>query len=603
MAQSKRSIDSLRANLKEIEKNDTTYYTINSTYFVDYYFKVNIDSAIYFIQKSIEITKRRNWAESEVQLMNQLAFAYQQKGLVFKAIDLNYKALILANKLNKPQLTIYIFRVLGTAYYDLKKYDKAQDLLNSAYDLAVKYKDQHEQLATLNALGNLSIETGDYIMAEQFYEKAIVVAEELKDFHSNAIAFHNLAQALSLQNRFDEALPLFEESIKMHTTEEATNSLSSVYVDLASHYFRQKKYAKSLESGNKAFDLSQKSGSDEFLINSLFWKYKNLKALGRHKEALITFENYYKLKELSTQEEVDKRIKSLQFEYELSQKETEILSKNLDIVKKDNQNLSLQKNRTYLILLVLLMLFIAGFLFYNRLKLRSLNVVLDSKVRERTSELENANEVLIRKNEEISQALFKGQTIERKRVAVELHDNLSSLLSAIKMSFGAIDTNKYSEKEKEIYLSLKDMMNNAYTEVRNISHNIMPEELERIGLQATVINLVKKLNTSNLIQFSFHDLVKKRLDSKFEVNLYSIILEIINNIIKHSNATSASITIGIIDNKVIMKAEDNGIGVSNEITSGQGMKNMTTRIQALNGDLEIKSDNQTGTEIIITIPV
>lgn len=602
-AQSKKTIDSLRAKLPEIEKNDTTYYTINSTYFVDYYFKVNIDSAIYFIQKSIEITKRRNWVESEVQLMNQLAFAYQQKGLVFKSIDLNYKALILANKLKKPQLTIYINRVLGTAYYDLKKYDKARELLNLAYQLALKYRDQYEQLATLNSLGNLAIETADYKKAEQFFRKTIEVAQELKDSHSNAVAYHNLAQALSLQNRFKEASPLFDESIKIHTQEKATNSLSSVYVDLASHYFRQNKYEKSLALGNIAFRLSQKGGSDEFLIKSLFWKFKNLQRLGRHKEALIDFENYYKLKELSTQEEVDKRIKSLQYEYDLSQKETEILSKNLDLVKKENQNLSLQKNRTYLILLVFVMLMIAGFLFYNRFKLRNLNAVLDTKVRERTAELENANEVLIRKNEEISQALFKGQTIERKRVAVELHDNLSSLLSAMKMSFGAINTNNYTEKEKDIYLGLKDMMNNAYTEVRNISHNIMPEELERIGLQATIENLLNKINMSNQIQFTFNDLVKKRLDSKFELNLYSIALEIINNIIKHSKATSANITLEAFYNSVKLKAKDNGIGVSIEITNGQGMKNMKTRVQALNGVMEIKSENQTGTEIIITIPV
>jgi signal transduction histidine kinase len=300
---------------------------------------------------------------------------------------------------------------------------------------------------------------------------------------------------------------------------------------------------------------------------------------------------------------VDKRIKSLQLEYDLSQKETEILSKNLDLVKKENQNLSLQKNRTFLILLVLLMLSVAGFLFYNRFKLRNLNAVLDTKVRERTTELENANEVLIRKNEEISQALFKGQTIERKRVAVELHDNLSGLLSAIKMSFAAINTKNYTEKEKEIYLGLKDMMNNAYTEVRNISHNIMPEELERIGLQATIDNLIKKLNTSNQIQFTFCDLVKKRLDSKFELNLYSITLEIINNIIKHSKATSAKITLEAVNDSVRLKAKDNGIGVGNEITNGQGMKNMKTRVQALNGDMDIKAENQTGTEIIITIPV
>lgn len=82
------------------------------------------------------------------------------------------------------------------------------------------------------------------------------------------------------------------------------------------------------------------------------------------------------------------------------------------------------------------------------------------------------------------------------------------------MNLGALDTRNYSDAEKKIYGGLKSMLADAYTEVRNISHNILPGELEKMGLAVTIENLVKKLNLNGIINFEFLNQTSERIDSK-----------------------------------------------------------------------------------------
>ncbi|MBK6979802.1 MAG: tetratricopeptide repeat protein [Cytophagaceae bacterium] len=235
-AQSKKTIDSLRAKLPEIEKNDTTFFTTNATFFIPYYFKNNIDSSIYFIEKSIFISKRNKWIESEIGTLNNLAFAYTKKGLYFKSIDINYKALMLAEREKKQAFAYLIKRLLGESYMSLGQYPMAESLLKSSYLDAIKNGDEYEQLANLNQLGNLYKEQKRYIEAEAYYKKALPIAIKMNDKHTLGVAYHNLALSLSLQKKTKEALQLFEKSFALHKSENSYYSLGNLNVDLAELY-------------------------------------------------------------------------------------------------------------------------------------------------------------------------------------------------------------------------------------------------------------------------------------------------------------------------------------------------------------------------------
>src|SRR5207237_9048760 len=130
----------------------------------------------------------------------------------------------------------------------------------------------------------------------------------------------------------------------------------------------------------------------------------------------------------------------------------------------------------------------------QKLEIESLNTGLEEKVQQRTAELERANDQLRAKNREIADALLRGQTQERKRVAADLHDNLGGLLAAIKVSLGALDPGRMPEREQLIYNNLLTMTKEAYAEIRYLSHNLQPEELEKQGLIKALTRLTEKLN-------------------------------------------------------------------------------------------------------------
>ena len=148
------------------------------------------------------------------------------------------------------------------------------------------------------------------------------------------------------------------------------------------------------------------------------------------------------------------------------------------------------------------------------------------------------NRRLVRKNREIREATLKGQKIERRRVAADLHDNLGGMMSAIRLTIEAMDHAKFNPKEKEVYQNVLSMTRQAYNEVRLLSHNLQPEELEKFGLTEALQRLMDKLNYSQLIRFSLIMNPLRKLSKELEFNLYSISLELSSNIIKHSGLRS-----------------------------------------------------------------
>ncbi|WP_255069769.1 tetratricopeptide repeat protein [Lacihabitans sp. LS3-19] len=602
LAQSKKTIDSLRVLLPEIEKNDSLFFLVNSKYFIDYYANTNLDSSIYFIEKSINIAKKNKWLGSEIGLYSSLAFAYNTKGLVFKAIEINYQALMLAEKNKRPELSYPIERVLGESYLSLKQYEKAKDLIFKAYINSIKFKDQFEQFANLTALGNLFLELKELKEAESNYRKALELSSVMNDAHFQGLSYHNLALALSKQNKNEEALLLFDKSLNLHKSENHQYSLGNLKVDISEVLFLENQFKKSIKNAEEALNHGSISNSPEIISKANFLLFKNHKALKNKNLALSFFEKYIALKDSLNQEDFEKRINSLKLEYDNTLKEAQISSQKVELLKKDNENLILHRNRNLFISISLLVILIASFLIFNRLQLKKMNKNLETKIEERTSEIAEANRVLIRKNEEISQALFKGQNIERKRVASELHDNLSSLLSALKMSLSAINTQGFNDSEKHIYKGVQEMMSNAYREVRNISHNILPEELETLGLAGTLQNVFEKINRAGNLKIEFENTTNQRFDTKIEFNLYSVCMELINNIIKHSEASKVKISLSETTNIAELIISDNGKGFSIQEVSGNGLKNVKNRIEAINGTLKIDSKPEAGTQIKIHVP-
>ena len=209
-----------------------------------------------------------------------------------------------------------------------------------------------------------------------------------------------------------------------------------------------------------------------------------------------------------------------------------------------------------------------------------------------------------------TRAMMKGQEEERKRVAKELHDGLGQSLSAMNMHLGVLDKDKakFSDKSLKSIKNLKELLENTIIEVKSISYDLMPKILESYGLVKALNYLCEVMDDSGKINLKMQTFgIKERMDPEVEVTLYRITQELINNVIKHAAARNISIQLIKHDQSLVLMVEDDGIGFetmrSKSDVKGLGLKNISTRVNSLNGSFYIDSLQGKGTTITIELPL
>ena len=218
--------------------------------------------------------------------------------------------------------------------------------------------------------------------------------------------------------------------------------------------------------------------------------------------------------------------------------------------------------------------------------------------------LKNKQIQALKQDKEISnlEALIDGEEKERKRIAQELHDGLNGDLSAIKYRLSTLEDAPMDAENHDNLIQIITMIDNACSQVRSISHNLIPTSILDFGLVETLNEYCEKINFSLPLNIELQYFGNSNvLDKKTETVIYRIIQELINNIIKHSLATTAIVQLNFHESELFITVEDNGIGFDlNSAKRGLGLKNIYSRVDFLNADLEINSNDQ-GSSYHITI--
>lgn len=625
----RQKIDSLKNDLKKIEAMSPSLVkdTLSSKkikLLMYHYSFVNTDSSLFYTKRLLAIAERRNIETDIIHSYNYFGYLYGLDGNYFMAAQNYYKALGMAERSNNEKRILDSKRNLTEAYIGLGDYVKALKFGNEALLLAKKRKDNNETLASLNNLGSIYLNQKAFDKSEKYFQEMKTLALKLKDNDFISLSFYYLGKVEFEMKYYNEAHISFKNLLKYYEPQSINYAVTQI--DIAEVFIAQKEYKKAIPMILEAQKVVKQQGGENYLPTSYKLLYEAYKAQGNNQEALKYHEKFMTLKDSISTESTQSRIKSLQFEYDNTLKESQLQKQNIELLEEKTQKQQISQTRNLFLLGGILALSLASVLFWNNRKLNLKNQLIESqktqimlaqeqlenanqnleyRVTQRTQELALANQELINKNEEIKTALFTGQSIERKRVASELHDNVSSLLSAVNMSMQAISGKTLSDNDQKIYKNVREMIKNAYSEVRNISHNIMPAGLEKDGLLTTIEQLLAKINLNKQLSFSLEAKgMERRLPVQIELNVYSIILELINNIIKHSEATKATILMVNHDDYFSLQVKDNGIGLGNNTGNlGNGMGNIKARIEALNGNFAYDFGNTKGANFDIKIPL
>jgi signal transduction histidine kinase len=220
---------------------------------------------------------------------------------------------------------------------------------------------------------------------------------------------------------------------------------------------------------------------------------------------------------------------------------------------------------------------------------------------------------LERKQEEreaFTKQLIDSQESERKRIAGELHDSLGQDLLVIKNSaLLALHTAEAGSQAQEQFSEISTMTSRALEDVRQITYNLRPYHLDQLGLREAIEFMLEKAAGTSAIRFSSEiDEVEGLLSKEAEVNLYRIVQESVNNIVKHSGASQVKVVLKHEGRQVQLRVEDNGQGFqTNPATSsemrrrGFGLIGIAERARMLGGKESIHSVPGQGTAITVSL--
>ncbi len=215
------------------------------------------------------------------------------------------------------------------------------------------------------------------------------------------------------------------------------------------------------------------------------------------------------------------------------------------------------------------------------------------------------------KQQTLLNASIRFQEEERQRIAADLHDDAGPLLATARLYLNENLVNQEKAQQLQSIISAKQIIDDAIALIRNISHSLMPPTLKNFGLESATTDLFQKISGSGVINASarFHD-YRERLKVEQELLVFRIVQELVNNILKHSNAGFIHLTQNCSGNKLYLRIHHDGKGITqadfdklNESAQGLGLKNIASRINVVNGRIFFEIDpSQTYYKITIEVP-
>jgi len=209
----------------------------------------------------------------------------------------------------------------------------------------------------------------------------------------------------------------------------------------------------------------------------------------------------------------------------------------------------------------------------------------------------------VQEQKRITRAVLQAQEVQRNRIGQELHDNINQVLSVIKLYLELIDKNHTNRND--LLEKSKEYVNTVIHEIRLLSRQqVTPQRT--INIKVLIEELTRDLNVDTHAGTKFHCRIADHLsiEEDLKLNIYRIVQEQINNILKYADASQATISISQSNGNVHLSILDNGKGFDPLIKrKGIGISNIIDRIESYNGEVSIESSPGKGCKLVIRIPV
>ncbi|HNI53865.1 MAG TPA: tetratricopeptide repeat protein [Chitinophagales bacterium] len=607
-------IDSLRKVIKNSKDEETLADTYNDLAYQFAYSKP--DSAIFYGNMALDLSEKHNLQEQIAPAYNAIGLAYQSKGMYQISIDhltkqlpylksdssalsrtyhnigLSYKFLGNLNtaleyeiksakaieKSSDPVALGAIYLSIGNIYRDLQDYDLAYSYLQKSlktYESGTNFgiSSKNSLIAmTYSGIGSLFLVKYEIDSAIYYHSKAIDLLEKEPVSYNLAILIENLGDDYLVIDEREKAIKQFQRAKQIMEALQSGADVGYEYYKIANVYRIAKQYNKALSYNDSALVLFTKYDAVNFKLASYDLNFRIYDSMGRPAEALENYKLYIALKDSLNSESQQSEVLRLKEEFETTQKEQriELLETSNALQLRENERQVMFRN---IAIGLIIMLLGFGLLIWNRYR-----------IKQQVKQLQMRNDI-----------------------AIDLHDEVGSSLSSIKM-LSEIAALQKDDKHQLDDLLGRIQVNASETaeKMHDIIWMINPKHDQLSGILSRMENFMFDMCSPGEISFN----LQKNIDPNIKLNMLQrkdlmlIFKEAVNNAVKYAAATNIQAHISYVDHHVQLIVTDNGKGFDLQtIRRGNGLDSMQMRAQELAGTLEINSTPNTGTTIRVRFPI
>ena len=562
-------------------------------------------TAIKYHNRALSLYTEMGNEDRQVLVLNELGIVYKNLSQYEKSIETYKKGIEIAERIESTRLAD-VYSNLAVVITYMKKYDKALQYLFKSYKL--ESDTIGKQVILLN-IGATYKDNGQDSLAMLYYQKALKVCDDnnLAVCYRNEV-LHNIANELINNLEYKKGLKYLFEIAEFEEGENNKRDLAHTYLSIASAYKAMQNHDKAIYFYNKSIVFSIETETNDQLLLAYTFLSDIYSKKNNFKEALVYHQKYTSLKDSLFSIDKVKYNENLLAEFEASSKENEILllKKERELQEKElllNKN-NLQNNRIIqivtisLAVLSLIAVFVLALFYRQKLHNKQL-------LAEKIEEINKQKMHSLLQDQEVNaiKSEIEGRVNERKRIAQELHDGVGGNLASIKLNLANIIGDYSDEKLKAIMGNIDDTCN----EIRDISHNLISLKIQSHSFSYLVKKFLNEILVGKMLKLNLNIYPEAELDklpNELKIELYRIIQELMNNVIKYSEAQVVDVQILRGDKYLNLMFEDNGKGFdTKESTGGIGLKNIRSRIAAFNGICTIESSLGNWTLVNIEVPL
>lgn len=486
------------------------------------------------------------------------------------------------------------YMLIGDVLRDNGDYENSNSYFRKALPIA-KLNDDTLQYIYFKKGGNFQqLQALDSALMN--YEKAIAVGLQIKNSENLKAKIHgNLSGVYFLKQDFTKAIEHSEIAAGYQKVLGNKDIEAGILNNLGGIYYMQGNYKMALEKFQEALvivgygqsDLQKQTRNSTYI--NLSYAYSGL---GDYKRAYEFQDRYFSLNDSLQNDLKYKELAEIESKYRIQNKANEAEAEKAKRQKSEILSFSLG--------LAALVLLIGIYIFYKLYVLNKKNYKLQLEQKDLVHK-RNIDKLKSESQFKILAATLDGRLEERKKIASVLHDNVSALLSAANLHLHAVKNNFTKERMRELDKT-QEIILEASEKIRDLSHKLVPAILLKFGLKAALKDICEKLSNSTLTLISETKNVE-RFQQDFEIKVYNIINELLNNILKHSKAQTGLIKLEQIEGNLQIIVVDDGLGFDKNSTTepGVGLSQVEARVLALKGIIKINSKAK-DTRIFISVP-